>query len=272
MKTETIPMSETNELVWLRTYISEDEPELQAGPRPAVIVIPGGAYMFLSDREGEPVVKKFFAEGFNCFLLHYTVGGAARFPNPLLEISRAIVLIKENAERFNVDPDRIFVCGFSAGGHLAAAIGTMWASEEAKASPDMAFGMNKPRGMILCYPWITLDPKYGHETCARLVSGGEYTSEIIEKLSCDKAVSENTVPAYIWTTSNDECVHPMNSILMAEAMCRYNIPYELHIFSDGPHGMALCNDQTAHGDKNLERVDCATWVDEAIKWALGLDK
>lgn len=267
MKHDIIYLKEENRCITLKTYISEDEPEIGASPRDAVIVIPGGAYFFLSDREGEPVVKKFFAEGFNCFLLHYSIHPHAAFPTPLQDVSRAIIHIKEHAEEYNVNPERIFVCGFSAGGHLAASIGTMWDSEEAKPWDNMPYGQNKPCGMILCYPWITLDAAYRHKECAENVCGGEITPEGEKMWSAERRVSESTVPAYIWTTATDTCVHPMNSMLMAEALFEHNIPCELHVFKAGPHGMALCNEQTAHGSKELIYPDCATWIDEAIEWA-----
>lgn len=267
MKHDIVYLREDNPQITLKTYISEDEAELQMGPRDAVIVIPGGAYYFWSDREGEPVVKKFFAEGFNAFLLHYSIHPHAAFPTPLQDISRAIIHIKEHAEEYNVNPDRIFVCGFSAGGHLAASIGTMWDSEEAKPWPDMPYGQNKPCGMILCYPWISIDDPLVHCGCAENICNFNVTEEAINKWSCNKRVTENAVPAYIWTTASDTDVHPDNSLVMAQALGAKGIPYELHIFSSGPHGAALCNKETSHGAPTLEIPDAATWIDEAIAFA-----
>ena len=267
MTTEKIYLKEGNEKVNLVTYISDDSTGMMPKPRPAMIVIPGGAYMFLADREGEPVVKKFFAEGFNCFLLNYSIAPNAAFPEPLREISLAIIHIKENAEKYNVDPERVYVCGFSAGGHLAASIGTMWHQDKAKPYEDMPYGLNKPRGMVLCYPWITLDEHYRNNECALNVSGGEITEEKIQTLSAEKQVSDKTVPAYIWTTGADDCVDVMNTFLMAEAMAKNNIPYELHIFQGGRHGMVLANHETSYGGEPvLESKDVATWIDEAITW------
>ncbi len=267
MTSEKIYLIENNDKVTLTTYISGDEPEIMAKPRPAMVVLPGGAYMFLSDREGEPVVKKFFAEGFNCFLLRYSVAPDAVFPEPLREVSLAIIHIKENAEKYNVDPERIFVCGFSAGGHLAACAGTMWHLDIAKPYDSMPFGQNKPRGMVLCYPWISLDPEVGHRECTVSICGGEPTTEKIEALSPDRQVSDKTVPAYIWTTCTDDCVDVRNSFLMVEALAKQNIPYEFHVFSRGRHGLSLANSETSYGgEKSLELCDVATWIDEAIFW------
>ncbi len=267
MTHETIYLKEENKAITLKTYISGDEPEIEAKPRPAVIVIPGGAYFFWSDREGEPIVKRFFAAGFNCFLLHYSIRPHAKFPTPLQDASRAIIHVRENAEKYNIDPDKIFVCGFSAGGHLAAAIGTMWHRAEAAPWPDMPYGMNKPNGMILCYPVITLEPPHAHETCAVEVSGGEVTPEKIAQYSCEKNITENTPPAYIWTTFDDDCVDSENSLMMAAAMKEAGVPFELHIFSKGPHGLATADRETSRGWEGWDLPDVKTWTDEAIAWA-----
>lgn len=268
MKHEIIKLKEENPYIILKTYISEDEPEICAAPRPAVIVCPGGAYEFLAAREGEPVVKEFFAKGFNCFMLHYSIRPHAAFPTPLQDMSRAIIHIKEHAKEYNVDPDRIFVCGFSAGGHLAASIGTMWHTEEAKPTPDMPYGMNKPFGMILCYPFITLSGPHTHEVCTANITNGDLSQEKRDKYSPDKQVSDKTVPAYIWTTCFDDCVDVENSLYMAEALSAKKIPYELHIFQHGPHGMTLCNEETsAGGQARLIQPDAAEWISEAVRWA-----
>ena len=271
MKHETVYLKEVNRAITLKTYISGDEPELAAPPRPAVIVIPGGAYSWWSDREGEPIVKEFFAKGFNCFLFHYSVRPHAKFPTPLQDMSRAIIHIREHAEEYNVDPERIFVCGFSAGGHLAASIGTMWDKEFAKPFDDMPYGANKPCGMILCYPWITLSEPHLHLECADNITGGNITPEFEELYAPDRQVSENTVPAYIWSTCFDDCVDVENSLMMATALSAKKIPYELHIFQNGPHGMALCNEETSSGGQaRLIHPDAATWIEEAIYWAKNL--
>lgn len=267
MKHETIFLREDTELVALKTYISEDEGELCMGRRPAVLIMPGGAYYFLSDREGEPIMKEFFAKGFNCFILKYSIHPNAAFPRPLQDASLAMIHIKENAEKYNVDPERVFVCGFSAGGHLAASMGTMWDSEEAKPYPDMPYGLNKPCGMILAYPFVTLEEKYTHAGCAENICEYPTSEENVNKWSPARRVTENTVPAYIWTTAEDDCVHPAHSLIMASAMCEKKIPYELHIFRRGPHGLALANEQTSQGQDRLVYPDIATWIDEAILWA-----
>ena len=267
MKHDIIHLKEENEAIILKTYISEDEPEIAVSGRPAMIVLPGGAYWWWAAREGEPIVKEFFAKGFNCFMLHYSVMPHAAFPTPLQDMSRAIIHVREHAEEYNIDPNRIFVCGFSAGGHLAASIGTMWDKDFAKPYDDMPYGLNKPNGMILCYPWITLEEPHRHFDCTNNICAGEITPEKIQAYAPDLNVSENTCPAYIWTTCFDDCVDVENSLMMATALSAKKIPYELHIFQTGPHGMGLCNEETASGQERMIAPDAATWIDEAIYWA-----
>ena len=201
-------------------------------PRDAVIVLPGGAYAFLAEREAEPAAKTFLAAGCNAFVLYYSIGEHAKYPRPLVDVSLAICHIRENAEKYNVDPDRIFVCGFSAGGHLAGAIGTLWDREYAKAASDMPFGMNKPRGVILSYPVISM---------------GEYA-------------------AFIWQTQNDDCVSIQNSMLYAQALIAHNIPVELHIYPKGPHGMSVVTAETSQNDPAKGDPHIGGWVKSALEW------
>ena len=120
--------------------------------------------------------------------------------------------------------------------------------------------------MVLCYPVITLEPPHAHEVCAQEISGGEVTKEKIAQYSCEKNVTENTPPAYIWTTFDDDCVDSENSLMMAAAMKEAGIPFELHIFSKGPHGLATADPETSRGREGWSLPDVATWLDEAIMW------
>ena len=123
---ETFLLSERYDDATLTTYVSYDPPELKMPPRPAMVVCPGGGYSMLSDREAEPVVKEFLTAGMNVFLLRYTVKEKAANYAPLIQASLAIKHVRENAEKYHVDPNRVFIVGFSAGGHLAASTGILW--------------------------------------------------------------------------------------------------------------------------------------------------
>lgn len=262
---ETIHLRPEDEKITLTAYISENTPELNLPPRPAIVVAPGGGYQFLSDREGEPIVKEFLAAGFNAFLLRYSIGENAVFPRPLVDMSRAIVHIRENAQRYHVNPDRIFVVGFSAGGHLTASIGTLWHKEYAKASPDMPEGMNRPTGVILSYPVIS-SGEYAHRGSFDHILGTKTpTEEQNRAYSLELQVDDDAVPAYIWHTTTDTCVPVQNSLLYAAQLAQHKIPFEMHIFPKGPHGLSLATAETNHGQP-CEYPETVQWIDEAIDW------
>ena len=153
---ETIGMSPEFPEATLTTYVYEYAKDMKPGPRSAVIVCPGGGYSNLSEREADPIVTEFLAAGFNVFLLRYSVKENAKDYAPLKQAAHAIAYVRKNAEQYNIRPDRIFICGFSAGGHLAASSGILWncpvLKKEFEGEPE---GINRPDGMILSYPVIT---------------------------------------------------------------------------------------------------------------------
>ena len=207
MQTEVFHLSETNPDVRLTAYLAGTYDRIPHNKkRPAVLVIPGGGYAYCSAREAEPIAQEFLAHGYNAFVFDYSVNGAAVYPTQLIEASLAMKFLRDNAEKLRIDPERIFVIGFSAGGHLAAMLGTMWHRDFIYDAVDMPYGYNKPTGMILCYPVI-------------------------------------------------------NSILFAEALSKKNIPYELHIYPDGWHGMTLCRDFL-----DAENEYIGDWVRSCEHW------
>ena len=249
----------------LTTYVSSDTPELKMPPRRAMLVIPGGGYRFVSDREAEPIVKMFFAAGFNVFLLKYSVGPEAVNYAPLIEASLAIKHIRESADEYNIDPNYVFVCGFSAGGHLAASTGTLWNIPEVKAElGDSPEGINKPTGMILCYPVIYYSHKGSfHNLCGTT----EPTEEQIERFSLERHVTPETPPAFLWHTFSDKTVPVQNSLIFAQKLQECGVPFEMHIFPAGTHGLSLASEETwsQKPDMIVPHVQC--WIDLAIKWA-----
>lgn len=266
MKTNVIYLRPGEDDITLTTYVSNDEPELQMPPRPAIVVIPGGGYRFTSDREAEPIAKMFMAAGFQAFILRYSVQEKALFPRPLVELSRAVVHVRENAGVYNVDPDKVFVIGFSAGGHLAASLGTLWHKDFAKASPDMTPGANRPTGMILSYPVISAGP-FAHRGSFNNILGEKSADEEMRRAySLELQVDENTVPTYIWHTCTDATVPVENTLLFMNALAAHKIPFEAHIFPKGPHGLSLANEQTSCGKAELVVPEVAQWIHEAIDW------
>jgi acetyl esterase/lipase len=225
----------------LSFYIHDDSQELSnAAMRPGMLVLPGGAYMHCSDREAEPVALAYMAQGCNAFVLRYTVGPEATFEQALEDAEAALGYIRDNAEKLRVDKDRIAVVGFSAGGHLAGALGTM--------------GKVKPQAMILGYPVTQEYMGRGLKTMPGL----------------DAKVGAATPPAFIFSTQNDTMVPIDNSLIFASALAKAGIPFELHIFLDGQHGLSLAQAATSNGNGAMVSEDVAQWFTLSVKWLKNL--
>lgn len=265
-KTVFLREAEGDMSVHLETYISRTEGDMNCAPRDAMLVLPGGAYAFLAERESEPCAKAFLAAGFNVFTLYYSLNEKAAFPRPLVDVSMAIAHIRAHAAEYNIDPDRIFVCGFSAGGHLCGSIGTFW-NRDFAAFPGMKKGDNRPRGVILSYPAASLMPGLRHDLCTELILGKkDYTDEECAAYSLEKQVTEDTVPHFIWQTEEDDCVCVENSLVLAEALIAKRIPTELHIYPKGPHGMSVATKEVyCNTPQNID-PHVGSWVKAAVEW------
>lgn len=232
----------------------------------ALLICPGGGYDWCSEREAEPVAFRFLGYGICCFVLRYTC--QRPFPQDALEVAAAIKHIRDNAEKYDIDPDKIIVAGFSAGGHLAATIANLWNSETVTAPLGCKPEDIKVNASLLCYPVITDKPEYTHEgSIMNLLRGRENDSELREYLGMENRVGEQTPPTFIWHCADDGSVRVENSLFYMCSLAKYNIPFEAHIFEHGGHGISLCDDTTATGPQHIQPI-AASWVDAAIKWAL----
>jgi acetyl esterase/lipase len=256
---------------FLNTYVLDlSHRETSEGgirPRPAVLVLPGGGYGFTSPREGEPIALKFASAGFHAFVLHYRVS-PNRHPKPLLDASRAVHIIREKADAWNIVPDKIIVCGFSAGGHLAASLGVHWDKAFLSGIPGLAAGRNKPFALILGYPVISSGPN-AHQGSFKNLLGGDAPKELYELMCLDRHVGPQTPPAFLWHTQADAAVPVENSLLFAGALQKAGLPFELHIYPDGPHGLSLADEETAHAVSHIvPRVQ--SWMQLAVTWLRAL--
>ena len=253
----------------MSVYLPDNSKEIDLGrKRPTVVICPGGGYGMTSDREAEPVGFKFLAEDCNVVIVRYDVA-PVRFPAQLIELAWAVAKVRENAEEWNVDTERIAVMGFSAGGHLAASYGVHWNKDFIKDYFGWAGGENKPDGMILCYPVITSGKKAHRGSFDNLLGDKKNDPEMLEFLSVEKQVSEDTPPAFIWHTFEDNAVPVENSLYMAAALREKNICTEMHIFPHGWHGLSLCNDSVyGNYDGNFNELQC--WIDMAVRWLKNL--
>ncbi len=264
-----ISLNESRDDVYLDAYIADKTLNFK---RKAILVIPGGGYSEVCfDREGEPVAQAFIPYGYNAFVLTYSVRRTARFPEQLIEASRAMKHIRDNAEEYGIDPEKVFVTGFSAGGHLCAALGTMWHIPAIYEAIDMEFGYNRPTGIMPIYPVISgVDAARHFGSFKNMLCTSEPTEAELISVSIEKNVDEHAVPAFIMHTSNDEIVSVRNSLLLAEAYNAVGKQFELHIYPDAPHGIATANAITSRGRCEWEKPEIAKWVAQATAWAEAL--
>ena len=234
----------------------------QNDKRPCMIVCPGGAYAFCSQREAEPIALQFLPQGYNVFTITYSVN-PHRFPTQLREVAALMELIYKNADAWNCDTSKIAIIGFSAGGHLAAHYSTMFDCKEVR---DVFPESKSVNASVLCYPVITADPSHAEKgSIHNLVGKTDISPEETEYFSCEKNVKDTTPPAFIWHTSEDTCVHVMNSLLYAGALSAHKVPFELHIYPYGAHGLSTGDAQT-NGNMNEKIEHVGNWLTSLEKW------
>ena len=236
-------------------YLQDDYDRLVAHKtRPALILCAGGAYRWLSPREKDPVALRFAALGYNTFLIDYSVGERAGALRPLRELGECVRIVREHAAEWHIRPEHIAVLGFSAGGHLAASLGTLWQRE------DLGLGREcRPDALVLCYPVITAG-EYGHAESIENVTGGD--PELLELLSLENQVTPHMPPTFIWHCTGDESVPVENTLLLTAAMQRAKVPYECHLFAGGAHGISVCTREveTPYPDIAPWFGLCQTWL------------
>lgn len=248
----------------LYTYIIDYSAELVVNERPLILLCPGGGYEWTSDREAEILALQFLAMGFNAAVLRYSVAPAV-FPTALLELCEAMKIVKENAEKWHVLKDKIFVEGCSAGGHLAASLGVFWNKKWLSEKAGVANEVLKPAGMILCYPVIT-SGEYAHRGSFNALLKGIETEELLEEVSLEKQVTTDTPPAFIWHTFTDDSVPVENSIFFITELRKNKVNTEFHMYPVGGHGYSTAKLITKSPNGNEIQVECQSWLNQAEMW------
>jgi acetyl esterase/lipase len=233
------------------------------GGAPSVLVLPGGGYFFVSEREAAPVAVRFNEKGYNAFVLYYSAGKDAVYPMPLLQAAAAILYIRNNKETLGC-ANEVIPCGFSAGGHLASMCAVYYDKEEILSAFKVNKDDIKPSACILCYPVISAT-KSPHAGSFINLSGSDDT-EKHKRFSTELAVNKETPPVFLWHTADDATVGVENSLVFAANCARYKTPFELHIFEKGLHGLSMCDETTSEGNPQMVNPRAAKWFDLCVNW------
>ncbi|TFE28591.1 alpha/beta hydrolase [Cohnella luojiensis] len=232
---------------WAQGNKDEDIPAIrsylvQGEGRGAVIVCPGGGYGMRADHEGEPIAKWLNGIGIHAFVLRYRVA-PYRYPCALTDAQRAVRYVRHHASEWGINAGKIGVLGFSAGGHLTASVGTHYDSGKPEAVDPIDRQSCRPDAILPCYPVITLKPPFFHQGSALNLLGDNPDPELIELLSCEGQVTPDTPPTFLWHTSDDGAVPVENSLLFAAALSKNKVPFDLHVYEHGRHGLGLAEDE-----------------------------
>ena len=263
--------------VFFKTYIIEKAVYNPNRKRPLVLVIPGGGYEHAGQREREAVAIRMNALGFHAATLSYSLA-PMRFPDALVDLANAVALIRENAEKCSVDSSKIILCGFSAGGHLAASLGCFWNSRFLQDYVKFPPKMIQPNFLCLCYPVITSDENFWHEGSILNVIGSISPSEaekicrslgqknMMAVVSIEKNVTSDFPPSFIWHTLQDEAVSVQNTLLLTQSLYEKNIDFEYHLFNRGKHALSLADSESAAEDGSNTERECAIWPELFKNW------
>lgn len=248
----------------LYTYFLERSAEMRPErKRPLVLICPGGGYVMTSDREAEPVAMQFLAMGYHAAILRYSVSPAV-YPEALLQVGRSVSWLKDQADAYGIDPEKIVVMGFSAGGHLAGSYGVSWRKPFVREALGVDEETLRPAGLILCYPVITSGEKAHRGSFEALL--GDRQEELKEELSLEKQVNGDVPRVFLWHTQEDDCVPVENSLMFYQALLEKKIPAEMHIFPEGGHGLSLANEETMTNEGWCVQKACQSWIPLVKTW------
>jgi acetyl esterase/lipase len=225
-----------------------------------MIVCPGGGYGILSGYEGRDYALWLNQQGITCFVLNYRLGGSGGYHHPamLQDVTRAVRLVRSNAREWKLDPARVGIIGSSAGGHLASTLLTRFDSGNPRAADPVERVNSRPDLAVLCYPVITMGALSEKGSREKLL-GKNPSPELVNELSSELHVTTNTPPCFIWSTFADTLVPMENSLLFAEALRKAHVPFDLHIYQQGKHGLGL-------GKSSMNPVRHHPWTDDCLYW------
>jgi len=304
MTVENIPIWPEATEAYMTTYRMERSPFHKDRLFPAILIAPGGAYLGTSDREAEQVALAYVAKGYMAFVLRYSCGEKARFPRPIIEGFKAIGMIRANAKDWHIDPTKIAICGFSAGGHLCGSLSNLWHRQDLAKQAGYKPDEIRPNAAILCYPATALPIVTGgrptdvpenmlqayiekmnippeiqkaifikdgmvHYDLGKAmmdsILGENWTPEDAKAWSCEQLIGDHTPPSFVWTTADDATVPAEDIINYVLALRKAGHMAEFHMFAHGVHGLSLATDITADNPTHVN-PEVEPWLDLSVAW------
>jgi acetyl esterase/lipase len=249
---------------YLEVIIANNNDSENRTKSPGMIVVPGGAYFMVSLREGDPIAFKFNIEGYVSFVLYYST--YTMYPKPMLELAYAIDYLRNNADKYYLDKDKIGIIGFSAGGHLVSSYSYLYCHEDFKQYINIDSENIKPNCLISCYPVITMNDDTHYDTRANITG---MKPELLKLLSVENNIPENYPPTFVWTTQEDTCVPCINSELFVKALKEKNIEHEYFFYPRLDHGLStqtplLYDRETL---KHHDMIGVSEWFNKAVAFA-----
>ena len=253
-------------------YLRDRTVEMPAfNTRPAILILPGGGYAWCSKREADPVAMQFLQAGYNVFTLYYTCRSDETVPalrwQPLIDAAGAILHIRRNAEQFGTDPAKIAICGFSAGGHLAASTAILWDAEPVQKALGIHAEEARPNAVVLGYPVVTSGVAT-HGGSMQNLCGED--AALRSTMSLENQIRAGLPPFFIWHTVEDPAVPVQNSLLLANALNEHKVPFELHLFAHDGHGTSTCTNEvnTPNSHNRAWVALCTDWLADTLDFHL----
>lgn len=241
--------TEPKDVPSLQVYLAPESGK----PRAAMVILPGGGYGGLAGHEGKDYAIWLNKLGISGFVVKYRLGSHGyRHPSMLQDAARATRLVRSRASEWKIDPRRVGIMGSSAGGHLASTLLTHFDHGDSKAANPVDQQSSRPTLGILCYPVISMGPET-HQGSKKNLLGDQPSEELVWNLSNERQVRPDTPPTFLWHTAEDKVVTVANSLMFAEALGRAGVPYALHVYPKGRHGLGLDNG-------HAWTLECAGWL------------